>query len=249
MAGISHMILKKDLFNSSAPCLVEKQNSKWINVGVVLVEEMFVFVPQDPSEGRLMLPCPISAHKAPILHLWLCYYGAPSFIKAKLLLNQLKGFPLQTSSLSFLDSPSFEKRPLGLLKVERVLSYSRSIQCLLLGRALKCKTDGGANKDQRQQPCPSSLLSSHAERGCHRESRPCSFHAHVASFPPEHLSATRPFDFVTPTHSAAVTTVNTYTQGYNRNPDWDFYQQLGILLDYWIYTRVILCVHCCCAWL
>lgn len=52
------------------------------------------------------------------------------------------------------------------------LSHSRCIQCLALSKALKCKTDGRANKDQREQPCPPGLLSSHARRCCHSESRP-----------------------------------------------------------------------------
>lgn len=94
-----------------------------------------------------------------------------------------QNLPLQTSSLSVLDLLSFEKG-------SWVLSHSRCIQCLALSKALKCKTDGGANKDQRQQPCPSGLLSSHARRCCHSESRPCRFHAHAYPPLPHHLRAT-----------------------------------------------------------
>lgn len=83
--------------------------------------------------------------------------------------------------------------------MDRLLSHSRCIQCLALSKALKCKTDGGANKDQREQPCLPGLLSSHARRCCHSESRPCSFHAHADHQPPTPPSpprATNPSDTV-----------------------------------------------------
>lgn len=68
--------------------------------------------------------------------------------------------------------------------MDGLLSHSRCIQCL--SKALKCKTDGGANKDQRRQaaPPPPGPLSSHARRCCHSESRLCSVQAYCSQPPP-----------------------------------------------------------------
>lgn len=93
---------------------------------------------------------------------------------------------LQTSSFCVQDPPLALKKDPGSLKCG-LLSHSRCIQCLALSKALKCKTDGAANKDQRQQAGPPGPLSSHARRCCHSESRLCSVQAYCSQptpFPP-----------------------------------------------------------------
>lgn len=86
-------------------------------------------------------------------------------------------------------SPLALKKDLGSLKcmdiyLEWLVSHSRYIQCLVLRKALKCKTDGGANQDQREQTRLSGLLSSHARRCCHSESQPRSVHSHDSQHTP-----------------------------------------------------------------
>lgn len=119
---------------------------------------------------------------------------------------------LQTSSLFVLNPLSFEKGSWVFKKWTVILSHSRCIQCLALSKALKCKTDGGANKDQRQQPCLSGLLSSHAKRCCHSESWPCSFRAHADS-PPSPPQGHHPVDTAFATLCQCLTSTRIHRGG------------------------------------
>lgn len=153
----------------------------------------FFLEPPDPGlisgEGSpLNVTRPPHPHSRCLPLLIVCYHGEPShLIRANFCCQETPFGPysaqtssLQTSSLSLSWIPSspfcFEKGSRLFKRKKKMrtasLSHSRCIQCLALSKALKCKTDGGANKDQREQPCPPGLLSSHARRCCHSESRP-----------------------------------------------------------------------------
>lgn len=125
------------------------------------------------------------------VNLMVCDLGEPSLlIRANFCCQETPFGPFQLRPAPFKHHPSKKadgspplffffalKKDPGSLKGGKKnrtapLSHSRCIQCLALSIALKCKTDGGANKDQREQPCPPGLLSSHARRCCHSESRP-----------------------------------------------------------------------------